>query len=138
VAGLPTGRSGPVIAIRASAAPVPSSRCRDRSDNRVDWGAPALGTSSGNVVNAGTLTGLLFVALSMNTATALSKGPHGSWRLAEQAFSRPTGRVDIQCQEEGEEFILLWTERGGLVQGEPASEGFGSQLSRAAVSGRGW
>jgi two-component sensor histidine kinase len=66
----------------------------------------------------------------------LSKGPHGSWRLAEQAFSRPTGRVDIQCQEEGEEFILLWTERGGLVQGEPASEGFGSQLSRAAVSGQ--
>ena len=35
---------------------------------------------------AATLTGLLFVALSMNAAVALSKGPHGSRRLAEQAF----------------------------------------------------
>ena len=33
-----------------------------------------------------TLTGLLFVALSMNAVAALSKGPHGSRRLAEQAF----------------------------------------------------
>jgi hypothetical protein len=35
---------------------------------------------------AATLTGLLFVALSMNAAAALSKGPTGSRRLAEQAF----------------------------------------------------
>jgi len=35
---------------------------------------------------AATLTGLLFVALSMNAAVALSKGPEGSRRLAEQAF----------------------------------------------------
>jgi len=35
---------------------------------------------------AATLTGLLFVAMSMNAAAALSKGPHGSRRLAEQAF----------------------------------------------------
>ncbi len=35
---------------------------------------------------AATLTGLLFVAVSMNTAAALSKGPEGSRRLAEQAF----------------------------------------------------
>lgn len=35
---------------------------------------------------AATLTGLLFVAISMNVATALRKGPHGSRRLAEQAF----------------------------------------------------
>ena len=33
-----------------------------------------------------TLTGLLFVALSMNAAVALSRGPEGSRRLAEQAF----------------------------------------------------
>jgi hypothetical protein len=33
-----------------------------------------------------TLTGLLFVALSMNAVAALSRGPHGSRRLAEQAF----------------------------------------------------
>src|SRR5271156_181174 len=35
---------------------------------------------------AATLTGLLFVAMSMNAAAALSTGPHGSRRLAEQAF----------------------------------------------------
>jgi hypothetical protein len=35
---------------------------------------------------AATLTGLLFVALSMNAAVALSKGPQGSRRLSEQAF----------------------------------------------------
>lgn len=35
---------------------------------------------------AATLTGLLFVAMSMNTVAALSKGPEGSRRLAEQAF----------------------------------------------------
>jgi hypothetical protein len=35
---------------------------------------------------AATLTGLLFVAVSVNAAAALSKGPRGSRRLAEQAF----------------------------------------------------
>ena len=35
---------------------------------------------------AATLTGLLFVALSMNAAEVLSRGPSGSRRLAEQAF----------------------------------------------------
>ncbi len=35
---------------------------------------------------AATLTGLLFVALSMNATAALSRGPEGSRRLAEQAF----------------------------------------------------
>src|SRR5277367_3553386 len=35
---------------------------------------------------AATLTGLLFVAMSMNAPAALSRGPEGSRRLAEQAF----------------------------------------------------
>ena len=35
---------------------------------------------------AATLTGLLFVAMSMNASAALAKGPEGSRRLAEQAF----------------------------------------------------
>jgi len=35
---------------------------------------------------AATLTGLLFVALSMNAVAALSRGPEGSRRFAEQAF----------------------------------------------------
>ncbi|MDR3511142.1 MAG: hypothetical protein P4L73_05890 [Caulobacteraceae bacterium] len=35
---------------------------------------------------AATLTGLLFVALSMNAAAALGRGSTGSRRLAEQAF----------------------------------------------------
>jgi hypothetical protein len=35
---------------------------------------------------AATLMGLLFVALSMNAVAALSRGPEGSRRLAEQTF----------------------------------------------------
>jgi hypothetical protein len=35
---------------------------------------------------AATLTGLLFVAMSVNATTALSRGPEGSRRLVEQAF----------------------------------------------------
>jgi hypothetical protein len=35
---------------------------------------------------AATLMGLLFVAMSMNAVVALSRGPQGSRRLAEQAF----------------------------------------------------
>jgi hypothetical protein len=35
---------------------------------------------------AATLTGLLFVAVSMNAVVVLSKGPQGSRRFAEQAF----------------------------------------------------
>ena len=35
---------------------------------------------------AATLMGLLFVAVSLNAAAALAKGPHGSRRIAEQAF----------------------------------------------------
>jgi hypothetical protein len=35
---------------------------------------------------AATLTGLLFVATSMNAVAALSRGPEGSRRLVEQAF----------------------------------------------------
>jgi hypothetical protein len=35
---------------------------------------------------AATLTGLLFVAMSMNASAALARGPEGSRRLAEQAF----------------------------------------------------
>ena len=35
---------------------------------------------------AATLTGLLFVAMSMNATAALGAGPHGSRRLAVQAF----------------------------------------------------
>jgi PAS domain S-box-containing protein len=53
------------------------------------------------------------------------------------ALSRPAGRIDVQCLDQGDEFILLWTEQGGpSVTGEPASEGFGTQLSRATVSGQ--
>jgi hypothetical protein len=36
--------------------------------------------------SAATLMGLLFVAMSMNAVVALSRGPEGSRRLAEQAF----------------------------------------------------
>ncbi len=53
------------------------------------------------------------------------------------AFSTPTGRVEINCFEEGESFILKWTERGGpVVDRQPDIEGFGSLLSRMTVKGQ--
>lgn len=53
------------------------------------------------------------------------------------ALSSLTGRVDIAWAAEGAELILTWQEQGGpLLQQEDQSEGFGSQLIQAAVSGQ--
>ena len=53
------------------------------------------------------------------------------------AFSVPTGRVEINCFEEGKSFVLKWTERGGpVVDHQPDIEGFGSLLSRMTVKGQ--
>lgn len=50
------------------------------------------------------------------------------------ALSTPDGRVDIACQEEGEHFILTWTESGGPpVDRQTDGDGFGSILAKATV-----
>ena len=52
-------------------------------------------------------------------------------------FSVPEGGVDIVCEDGAEEFVLTWTERGGpLLDGPGSTEGFGSLLEKATVSGQ--
>ncbi len=51
------------------------------------------------------------------------------------ALSTPTGRVVVECFEQGDVFNLVWTERGGPpVRNQPTDEGFGSLLARLTVT----
>ncbi len=51
------------------------------------------------------------------------------------ALSNGEGTVDVACVEDGDEVVLIWTERGGPPVAEArAPEGFGSTLSRIAVN----
>ena len=53
------------------------------------------------------------------------------------ALSTPAGRVDINCLDDGDQFVLTWTERGGpRIDHVARSEGFGSLLARATVKGQ--
>ncbi|MEZ5889523.1 MAG: PAS domain S-box protein [Xanthobacteraceae bacterium] len=54
------------------------------------------------------------------------------------ALSTPAGRIDIRCSDEGEQFLLTWTERGVPPPVEPRdeSEGYGRLLERATVKGQ--
>ncbi|RCS22283.1 PAS domain S-box protein [Phyllobacterium salinisoli] len=51
------------------------------------------------------------------------------------ALSVPAGRLDIACDENDDQFILNWRERGGpSIESEPSDEGFGTSLMRATVA----
>ncbi|MGE5147481.1 MAG: PAS domain S-box protein, partial [Candidatus Eiseniibacteriota bacterium] len=53
------------------------------------------------------------------------------------ALSAPTGRVQIDCAEDGDRFVLTWREQGGPpIDGAAEDEGFGSRLARATVKGQ--
>jgi PAS domain S-box-containing protein len=50
------------------------------------------------------------------------------------ALSEPDGRIEIQCFDEGEQFILLWKEHGGPpLDGARGEDGFGTLLTSATV-----
>ncbi len=50
------------------------------------------------------------------------------------ALSTSGGRIHVSCAEVGEEFMLVWTERGGpRVEQQHDGDGFGSLLARATV-----
>lgn len=52
------------------------------------------------------------------------------------ALAAPEGRVLVEGEEDGDMFVLTWREEGGIPSGfKPASEGFGSFLARATVTG---
>jgi PAS domain S-box-containing protein len=53
------------------------------------------------------------------------------------ALSSPAGRIAIECRDGGEQFVLVWTERGGpRIEAAADGEGFGSLLARATVKGQ--
>lgn len=52
------------------------------------------------------------------------------------ALSSSTGTLDVSCSEEGDDIVMMWTERGGPPVAAPAGEGgFGSNMvSRVLAS----
>jgi PAS domain S-box-containing protein len=53
------------------------------------------------------------------------------------SFSTPDGRVDISCAEDGDRFVLTWTESGGpTVTRQTDGEGFGTALAKVTVRGQ--
>jgi len=53
------------------------------------------------------------------------------------ALSVPAGRIGIACSEDGDLFVLTWTERGGPpIERQSDAEGFGTLLARITVSGQ--
>lgn len=52
------------------------------------------------------------------------------------ALSSPNGRIDVQCANDGERFVVTWSERGGPNVAPSMAEGFGSMLARATVKGQ--
>jgi PAS domain S-box-containing protein len=53
------------------------------------------------------------------------------------ALSTPAGHIDIDCNEDGERFILAWAEHNGpLVNHQADAEGFGTKIARTTVEGQ--
>ena len=50
------------------------------------------------------------------------------------ALSTPAGHIDIECKEDGAQFVLAWVERNGPpVEHQANGEGFGTKLARSTV-----
>lgn len=50
------------------------------------------------------------------------------------ALSQDAGSIQIECFENGPQFVLIWTEHGGPPVAEIRAEGFGTLLGRVTVS----
>ena len=77
------------------------------------------------------------VAISGDAVTNLAMILHELATNAAKygAFSVQAGQVHISWAAPGGRLALSWEERGGpLLNGGPASEGFGSQLARRSVN----
>ena len=96
-------------------------------DGRTNKGAPRVVLSGADIPLSGGLV-TSFALLLHEFATNAAK--YG-------ALSTPTGHVDIDCAEEGGQFLLKWTESGGpRVEYRADNAGFGSLLARMTVEGQ--
>lgn len=51
------------------------------------------------------------------------------------ALSRPTGTIDVSCTAEGDEVVILWTEKGGPpIDNARGQAGFGSTLINRSIT----
>jgi PAS domain S-box-containing protein len=80
----------------------------------------------GPQVLAGSAFAQMFAVVVHELATNATK--YGS-------LSQPNGRIDVKWDIQGNSFRFAWIERGGPPVHEPTSQGFGSRLMRAALSG---
>jgi PAS domain S-box-containing protein len=77
-------------------------------------------------------------AIGSAAATALALAIHECATNAVKygALSTPEGRVDITCRMAGDDFEMVWTERGGPpIDQPPIREGFGTTLARRSIAG---
>jgi PAS domain S-box-containing protein len=77
------------------------------------------------------------VSASLATGLALLLHEFATNAAKYGALSTPSGRINIRCSEANDLVSLTWTEIGGpRIDNPPASEGFGSQLAHATITGR--
>jgi PAS domain S-box-containing protein len=77
------------------------------------------------------------VSASLATGLALLLHEFATNAAKYGALSTPSGRIDIVCSELDNLLSLAWTESGGPhIDKPPVSEGFGSQLAHATITGR--
>jgi len=77
------------------------------------------------------------VSASLATGLALLLHEFATNGAKYGALSTPSGRINITCSEVDDLVSLTWTESGGpRIDNPPASEGFGSQLAHATITGR--
>jgi two-component sensor histidine kinase len=79
----------------------------------------------------------LLVGESAATVLALVVHELATNSIKYGALSSPTGALEVACEEQGEEFVLVWKETGGPPILAPAERsGFGSKLVTRSVSGQ--
>ena len=90
-------------------------------------GKPRVAVSGADIAIAGSSLTSLALLLHEFATNAAKYG----------ALSAPTGHIDIECKDDGAQFILEWVERNGPPVEHPANgEGFGTKVARSTVQGQ--
>ena len=75
------------------------------------------------------------IVVAGNSVTSLAMLLHEFAANAAKygALSSPSGRIAIECRDEGEQFVLVWSEDGGPAVSQTHVEGFGTLLGQVTV-----